>query len=210
MTTLMTEPLTESVIYTLPALPYAPDALQPVLSSQILELHHGTHHAGYVKAANELVEKLAELPAADDPSALLRSLSFNVGAHVLHSLFWKSMTPSGSAASAVSAPFNAAIERDFGSHATMTGRMTNAVAKLSGSGWATLSWEPIGRRLVVGQLHDHQHDHILGAVPLLVIDGWEHAYYLQYQSKRADWAKAFFDVADWAGASERFAVASGA
>jgi Fe-Mn family superoxide dismutase len=187
--------------YVLPDLPYAPDALAPVLSPQLMELHHDKHHAAYVKAANTLLEELADLPADADPSDLTAALSFNVGGHVLHSVFWTSMTPDQAPASPQLA---AAITESFGSQAALEKRMAMTVAKLRGSGWAMLSWEPLSQRLIVQQVHDHQSGLVACSTPILLIDGWEHAYYLDYKADRASWGERFFEVADWVSASERF------
>ena len=190
--------------YSLPDLPYAPDALQPIISARTMELHHGTHHAAYVKAANEISSKLTDLEVDADPSALLRALAFNVSGHVLHSLFWTSMTPGGSTPSAA---LDNAIVASFGSISALEKRMSATIAKLSGSGWAVLAWEPNACQLVISQGHDHQSELIVGTSPLLVIDGWEHAYYLDYTSEKAKWADKFFEVADWTSASDRFDAA---
>jgi superoxide dismutase, Fe-Mn family len=191
--------------YVLPELDYELDALEPVVSSEIMDLHLNTHHAAYVKAANTALEKLDALAADEDPSPLLRALSFNVGGHALHSLFWTSMSPTGGKPSSVLAD---EITRSFGSMDVLKARMTATLAKLAGSGWAALCWEPIARRLLVSQIHDHQSEMIAGASPLLVLDGWEHAYYLDYKANRAGWAEKFFDVADWDHASARFEAAA--
>jgi superoxide dismutase, Fe-Mn family len=196
----MTSSPAASAPYTLPVLPYALDALAPIVSAELMDLHVNKHHASYVKKANELVEQLVVMPV-EDPTPLLRALSFHISAHVLHSLFWKSMTP---APTAPSEALSAEINRAFGSAAALRGHLSAAVAKLAGSGWAALVWEPIAGRLVVTQIHDHQHDVIIGATPLLVIDGWEHAYYLDYHSDREGWGRKFFELADWANASSIF------
>jgi Fe-Mn family superoxide dismutase len=198
----------EPAAYALPDLAYGYDALEPVISARIMELHHGTHHATYVKTANEVLEKLEGVAPGDDPSALVRSLSFNVSGHVLHSLFWNSMSPDGGGTPPES--LESAIGASFGSMEVLQGRMTETIEKLSGSGWAALSWEPLGSRLLVSQIHDHQNDQLAGATPLLVIDGWEHAYYLQYEAAKAKWAKAFWDVVDWKGVAARFEIARSA
>ena len=191
--------------YVLPDLPYAAAALEPTLSARIMELHHGTHHAAYVKAANELTDKLSSLTTGDDPTPLQRSLAFNLSGHRLHSLFWTSMTPDGGGEP--EGALGAAVASCFGDTKTLIGRMTLTIEKLSGSGWAALSLDPLGQRLVVSQIHDHQHDHAIGLEPLLVIDGWEHAYYLQYEAAKAKWAAAFWDVVDWKSAGARFGAA---
>jgi superoxide dismutase, Fe-Mn family len=193
--------MTTIEMYTLPNLPYSTDALEPVISKRIMELHHGTHHASYVKAANLLTDELRALPADKDPSSLERALSFNVSGHRLHSLFWECMAPGGKGSP--SAELAMRIEESFGSVDTLKTRMSMTVEKLAGSGWAALIWEPVGRRLIVSQIHDHQHDQVLGGTPILVIDGWEHAYYLQYEAARAKWAVAFWNIVDWDATSRR-------
>ena len=194
-------------VYVLADLPYDHDALAPVVIPRIMELHHGTHHRAYVTNANALVERIASLPAGDDPGALLRALSFNVSGHVLHELFWSSMSPTTSAPGPLLA---GELTRAFGSVDHAKGVLTASVAKLAGSGWGLLSWEPVSRRLVASQAHDHQHDVLVGSVPILAIDGWEHAYYLQYEADRAGWAKAFWEICNWAGVEERLRTAMGA
>ena len=199
--------MTTNSAYTLPNLSYELDALAPVISEQIMTLHHGTHHQAYVKGANETLEKLAELAPSDDPSPLLRALSFHVSGHALHSLFWNSMTPNGSGVP--SPALKVHIDSSFGSIEKLVGRLTTTVEKLSGSGWAALVWEPTASRLLVTQIHDHQHDQITGATPVLVIDAWEHAFYLQYGAAKAKWAKAFWDIADWEGVAARVDAITG-
>ena len=196
-----TSPAPATGPYTLADLPYDYDALAPVVRARIMELHHGTHHRAYVNNANQLLDRISSIPEADDPSALLRALSFNVSGHVLHNLFWHSMSPQGGGQPG--AFTTAELETAYGSVSRAKGLLTASVAKLAGSGWGVLSWEPLAGRLVISQVHDHQHDALVGAVPLLAIDGWEHAYYLQYEANRAAWAAAFWDIVDWAGVEAR-------
>jgi superoxide dismutase, Fe-Mn family len=190
-----------TTLYELPNLPYPLNALEPVISERIMELHHGTHHAAYVKNANELSEALQALDPTADPTPLVRALAFNVSGHRLHSLFWECMSPDGGGQP--SAELEAELAQYFGSVEALKGQMTKALEKLSGSGWAALVWEPTAQRLVVTQIHDHQHDQITGAEPILVIDGWEHAYYLQYEAGKAKWAAAFWDIVNWDGIGRR-------
>lgn len=192
---------TQQAVFVLPELPYQIDALEPVVSSRIMELHHGTHHAAYVNTANELIEKLAALAPDGDSVTLERSLNFNVSGHVLHSLFWTCMSPRGGGQP--EGGFAERLTDTFGSVDHMIAKLTTAVSTLSGSGWGALVWEPTADRLFVTQIHDHQNDHIAGSVPLLVIDGWEHAYYLQYEAAKAKWAKAFWDIVDWKRVASR-------
>ncbi len=193
--------------YTLPDLPYAFDALAPLISEKAMHLHHDKHHASYVKAANETLEKLGTLAEDVDAVPLLKKLAFNASGHALHSLYWTSIRPESTKPTSDLA---AALKTSFGSAENASALLTSAVTNLSGSGWAAMVWEPIGGRLLVTQIHDHQSEHIAGAVPILALDGWEHAYYLDHQSDRAGWARQIVEVVDWASASQRFDDAAGA
>lgn len=188
--------------YHLPDLPYSHDALLPVLSSRTMELHHGTHHSGYVRNANATLDKIRDLPTDSDPTPLLRKLAFHVSGHVMHSLFWTNLTPYGKGLP--NGALLAAIERDLGGLDHLRAQLTAAITHMEGSGWAMLAWESTAQRLLVTQIRDHQLDSIPGAVPLLVIDGWEHAYYLDYTANRSRWAGACWDIIDWPEVSARF------
>jgi superoxide dismutase, Fe-Mn family len=184
--------------YTLPKLTYGYDALEPKLSSEILELHHSKHHAAYVKGANDALEQLAEARQRDrfaDIGQLQKNLAFHVSGHVLHSLLWKNMSPSGGGRP--SGSLAAAIDSNFGSFDAFKAHLTSAAAAVQGSGWGALSWEPLGKRLVVEQVFDHQGNIGNGTLPILVVDMWEHAYYLQYQNRKNDWVKSFWDLVNW-------------
>lgn len=191
--------------YALPELPYGYADLEPVYSREILELHHDKHHAAYVDGLNKALEALAHAREADDwthVAALEKTLAFNLSGHVLHSLFWRNLTPqppSGGPAG----DLRTAIERDFGTADGMREQMTQAAVTIQGSGWAALSWEPVGRRLIVEQIHDHQDTHASTSIPLLVLDMWEHAYYLQYRNDKKKWANAFWDIVNWPDVASR-------
>jgi Fe-Mn family superoxide dismutase len=200
------ETLPAAAPYALPPLPYAYDALQPAISQEILKIHHDKHHAGYVAGLNKTLEKLqAAREDAAQITALSRDLAFHGSGHVLHSLYWKSMTPGGSAAPA--GLLGQAIDRDFGSLKSFMAQFANASKAVEGSGWAVLGYEPLGRRLLALQSEKHQNLAIWGIVPLMVCDVWEHAYYLQYQNRRADYVDAFMKLIDWPGTAKRFAKA---
>lgn len=192
--------------YQLPDLPYDYDALEPHVSAKVMELHHDKHHAGYVKGANSTLEQLMEARSGEaDPVtivALERALAFHAGGHLLHSLFWTCMSPEGGGKP--EGDLAAAIADSFGSLDGFRREVDGCLAGLQGSGWAVLSWEPVGERLVVQQVADHQGQLIVGANPLLVVDGWEHAYYLDRLNDRAAWVDAFFEVVDWQSTAERF------
>ena len=191
--------------YKLPELPYDYAALEPHYSAQLLELHHKKHHAAYVTGANTALEKLAEARAKEDFAAinqLAKSFAFNLSGHVLHSLFWKNLSPKGGGEP--QGELGAAIQEYFGSFAGMKGQLTEAATNIQGSGWGALAWEPLGKQLVVEQVYDHQGNIGNGTVPLLVLDMWEHAYYLQYQHAKGDWVTAFWKVVNWEDVAQRF------
>ena len=192
--------------YTLPELPYDYSALEPHYAAKVLELHHDKHHAAYVKGANTTLEKLAEARAKEDFAAinqLQKNLAFHLSGHVLHSLMWKNLSPHGGGQP--EGELAAAINEAFSSFAAMQHQASEAAINIQGSGWSTLAWEPVGRRLVVEQVHDHQGNIGNGTVPLLVLDMWEHAYYLQYKNVKDDWVKAFWKLVNWDDVSSRFA-----
>ncbi len=177
--------------YVLPDLDYDFGALEPHISGALMELHHGAHHKAYVAKANATLEKLEEARHARDLEqlpGLERALAFNVSGHVLHSIFWKNLVPGGGGEPA--GELGRLVERDFGGFEPFKAQMTEAAATIMGSGWAALAWEPLASRLVVCQIYDHQSNVNQGGVPLMVIDAWEHAYYLQYRNQK----KAFFDA----------------
>jgi Fe-Mn family superoxide dismutase len=192
--------------YVLPDLPYEYSALEPHYSARMLELHHDKHHAAYVEGANATLEKLAaarEGGRFDALNQLQKSLAFHVSGHILHSVFWKNMSPHGGGQP--QGELRAAIDEYLGSFDAMRGQLSEAAKSLQGSGWGALAWEPAGGRLVIEQIHDHQGNIGNGTVPLLVLDMWEHAYYLQYQNVKADWVTAFWNLVNWQDVAERFA-----
>jgi Fe-Mn family superoxide dismutase len=191
-------------VYSLPDLAYDYAALEPHLSAEILELHHDKHHAAYVTGANTTLEKLESARASDDfgtINQLEKNLAFHVSGHVLHSLFWKNLSPDGGGKP--EGDLSAAIDDGFGSFEAFKGQLTEAALGVQGSGWGVLAWEPLGGRLVVEQVYDHQSNVSQAASPLLVLDMWEHAYYLQYKNVKADWVKSFWEIANWPDVAAR-------
>jgi Fe-Mn family superoxide dismutase len=194
--------------YTLPDLPYDPGALEPHLAADILALHHGKHHAAYVNGANATLEKLEAARASGDYAAIVgleKTLAFNVSGHVLHAVYWQNMSPDGG--DKPTGELAAAIEEHFGSFDAFRAQLTQATVTVQGSGWGTLVWEPLGQRLLVTQVYDHQSNLAQDSRNLLVIDAWEHAYYLQYKNVRADYVEAFWNVVNWDDVAARFAAA---
>ncbi len=194
--------------YLLPELGYDPGALEPHISGRIVELHHGTHHAAYVRGANRALEQLAELRASGDfdrITMLEKNLAFHVSGHVLHSVQWTNLSADGGGEPG--GALGEAIDDAFGGPDAFRAQMTRAATTVQGSGWAAASWEPMAGQLVVHQIHDHQGNHSQGSVPLLVIDAWEHAYYLQYESRRDDYVAAVWNLVDWTDVERRYHAA---
>src|ERR1700746_2647415 len=143
--------------YTLPNLPYDYAALEPHYSARLLELHHDKHHAGYVAGANTTLEKLAEARDREDFAAinqLQKNLAFHLSGHVLHSLFWRNMSPHGGGEPG--GELADAVNESFGSVANLKGQLNEAALNVQGSGWGTLAWEPLAKRLRDGQGDGHQ------------------------------------------------------
>lgn len=191
--------------YALPDLRYDYGALEPHISGKILELHHDKHHAAYVKGANDTLEQLDEARHKGDLGRLAfleRALAFNLSGHILHSIFWQNLTPKGGGCPG--GELAAAIERDFGGFDQLKRQLVQTASTIMGSGWAALVWEPVGGRLLTTQIYDHQSNLSQGGIPLLVLDAWEHAFYLQYQNRKAEFFEAVWNVWNWADAEARF------
>ena len=194
--------------YALPELPYSPGALEPHYSGEIISLHHDKHHAAYVKGANDTLDALAAAREAGDfgnINQLSRSFAFHVSGHVLHSIFWTNMSPDGGGRP--EGELATAIDEFFGGFDALQAQLTAATVNVQGIGWGALAWEPVAGKLIVEQIYDHQGNVGAGSVPLLVIDAWEHAFYLQYKNVRADFVKAFWNIVNWPNVAERFAAA---
>ena len=195
--------------YTLPDLDYDYGALEPHISGHINELHHSKHHAAYVKGANDALAKLAEARDLDDHAAIVlheKNLAFNLGGHINHSIWWKNLSPDGGGKP--TGDLAAAIDGAFGSFDKFRAQFSAAANGLQGSGWAVLGYDGLGERLLTFQLYDQQANVPVGIVPLLAVDMWEHAYYLQYKNVKADYVKAFWNVVNWADVDRRFAAAA--
>ncbi|HET6672764.1 MAG TPA: superoxide dismutase [Agromyces sp.] len=196
------------VDYTLPDLPYDYAALEPSISATIMELHHSKHHQAYVTGANTALAQLAEARDSDNlanVNKLEKDLAFNLGGHVNHSVFWTNMSPDGG--DRPTGDLAAAIDDDFGSFDKFRAHFTATALGVQGSGWAVLAWDSIGQRLIMLQFFDQQANLPAGIVPLLMLDVWEHAYYLDYKNVRADYVKAFWNIVNWANVQERFSAA---
>ena len=197
--------------FTLPPLPYAADALEPLYAKQTLELHHDKHHGQAVADLNKAMEALQAARKSGDYGAiapLCRAVAFNGGSHSLHSLFWHSMRPPPKDGEPPAPPADLAkaIQESFSSVAACQAQLAAACRDVQGGGWGVLAYEPISARLVILQCEKHQDLGLWGVTPLLVCDVWEHAYYLQYQNRRPDWVAAWAKLANWDFAAERYAA----
>ncbi|KRF31320.1 superoxide dismutase [Yonghaparkia sp. Soil809] len=195
-------------VYSLPDLPYDYAALEPHISARIMELHHSKHHAAYVTGANTALEKMAEARESGDfanINRLEKDLAFHLGGHVNHSIFWTNLSPEGG--DKPEGELASAIDEFFGSFDKFVAHFTAASMGIQGSGWGVLSWDPIGRRLVIQQLFDQQGNTAQATVPLLQLDMWEHAFYLDYVNVKADYVKAFWNIVNWKNVAERFQAA---
>ncbi len=194
--------------YTLPELPYDYSALEPHISGKIMELHHDKHHATYVAGANAALDALAAARQADDFSAINlaeKNLSFNLGGHINHSIFWHNLSPNGGGRP--EGELAAAIDDSFGSFDAFQKQFTAAALGLQGSGWSVLAYDSVSGGLVIFQLFDQQNNVPVGTIPLLMLDMWEHAFYLDYLNVKADYVKAFWNIVNWEDAAARLASA---
>jgi Fe-Mn family superoxide dismutase len=190
--------------YTLPDLPYDYAALEPHISGKIMQLHHDKHHRAYVTGANDALDGLAAAREKKDFSSIAtleRALAFHVSGHVLHSLFWQNMAPK--AGGEPSGPLADQIKEDFGTFQAFRAQLTSAAMTITGSGWAALVWEPVSKRLITTQIHDHQSETAQGGAPILVLDAWEHAYYLQYGPEKKSFFEAVWNVWNWQDVAAR-------
>lgn len=194
--------------YTLPELPYDYAALEPHISGKIMQLHHDKHHQAYVTGANTALEQLAEARDSGNLAAvnkLEKDLAFNVGGHVNHTIFWNNLSPEG--ADRPEGELAAAINEFFGDFDKFQAHFTATAMGVQGSGWAVLAWDSLGQRANIVQLFDQQGNLPACTIPLLMLDVWEHAYYLDYLNVRADYVKAFWNIANWADVAKRFEAA---
>jgi Fe-Mn family superoxide dismutase len=188
-------------------LPYNTDYLEPFMDAETLHLHHTFHHGGAVKGANKDIEMIKSVMNSGDFTLAdhwTKKLSFHLSSHILHSIFWTNLA---NKKSQPTGDLLKRIEKDFGS----TNKMQEMIAKISksieGSGWGILAYQPFSDNLVVLQCENHHKLTVWGAVPLLVIDVWEHAYYLKYKNKRGDFVDALMNIINWDNVAQRYDIA---
>jgi Fe-Mn family superoxide dismutase len=197
--------------YVLPPLPYKSDELEPVIDKATMELHHGKHHAAYVAGANRALKELAGIRDGGDAGLVrhwARELSFHLGGHVNHTLFWNMMAPAGKGGGGEpTGALIAAIRRDFGSFDKFVAHFKANALQVEGGGWGWLVLDTLSKRLVLIQMESQQDRFIAGAVPILGVDVWEHAYYLKYQNKRSEYVDAFMKAVNWRFCEQLFDAA---
>ena len=187
--------------FTLPKLPYDYAALAPYISEQQLKLHHDKHHQAYVNGGNAAFEKLDKARkenAEIDVKAALKELSFNVGGHILHSIFWTNLAPAGKGGGGnPSGAIADLIDRNFGSFERFKKEFTMAATSAEGSGWAALAMHPCVNRPLIMQIEKHNVNVYPTFNILMVLDVWEHAYYLDYKNERPKFVEAFWNIVNW-------------
>jgi len=194
--------------YQLPPLPYDYGDLEPYIDAETMKLHHDKHHAAYVKGANAAfaeLERIRQVGAEEVARirAVTEELSFHTCGHILHSLLWQCMKKGGGGDPPAGSELHTLITRDFGNLIAFKAQFSAAAQQVHGSGWAVLVFEPLARRLLIVQAEKHQNLAVWGGMPLLVLDVWEHAYYLRYQNRRSDYIKAFWEVVNWEHVQQR-------
>ena len=194
--------------YSLPELSYDYAALEPNISARIMELHHSKHHAAYVAGANLALEQLAEARESNNfanVNKFSKDLAFHLGGHTNHSIFWNNLSPEGG--DKPEGELAAAIDDAFGSFDAFRAHFSAAAMGIQGSGWALLSYEGLGGNMIIEQLFDQQGNVPVATTPLLMLDMWEHAFYLDYVNVKADYVKAFWNIVNWADVAKRFEAA---
>ncbi|CAG9831648.1 unnamed protein product [Diabrotica balteata] len=196
--------------HTLPELPYEYAALEPIISRDIMSLHHSKHHNTYVTNLNAAEEKLQAAASKGDINTVISlapALKFNGGGHLNHSIFWQNLSPSKSNPSA---ELCTAVNEAFGSFDNMKKQLSAVTTAIQGSGWGWLGYNPNSKKVQIATCANQDPlQATTGLVPLLGIDVWEHAYYLQYKNVRADYVNAIFEIVNWKDVSERYKKASG-
>ncbi len=193
----------------LPPLPYGYSALEPIISAESLRIHHDILHQNYVNNLNKAELELQKARTAGDFPQISyweNQLAFNGSGHILHSVFWTIMTPLGRGGQP--GPLTTSLINEyFGNFAAFKKQFSEAAAAAEGSGWGILVWNPAWRRAEILTALVHQNGTQWGSIPVLVVDVWEHAYYLNYQNRRPQWIENWWRLVDWNEVERRFALA---
>lgn len=189
----------------LPPLPYAYNALEPVIAEEIMRLHHSKHHQSYVNGLNKAEKEMQKARQTGDFGLIKhweREAAFNGAGHYLHTIFWSIMSPNGGGSP--KGQLGKAINDSFGSFDQFKKHFSEAAKNVEAVGWAILVWSPRSHRLEILQAEKHQNLSQWDVVPLLVLDVWEHAYYLQYKNERAKYVENWWKVVNWKEVEQRF------
>ena len=210
----MTQTQEHILVFELPQLPYALNALEPVISEEIMSLHYNKHHKTYVTNLNKAMEQYAEAEAKSDLPALValqQAIRFNGGGHINHSIFWTNLAPKNQGGGTPpQGKLADAINKEFGSLDKFIEQFSAKTVAIQGSGWGWLGFNKAKNRLEIITCDNQDPLSTKGLVPLLGIDVWEHAYYLQYKNVRADYVKEIWSIINWKNVAERYAAAGGA
>jgi Fe-Mn family superoxide dismutase len=194
--------------YQLPELPYDFSALEPVISAEIMQLHYSKHHNAYVTNLNAAMEKYMDAESRGDVAAMIglqQAIKFNGGGHVNHSIFWTNLAPHGKGGGeSPSGELLKAIQTEFGSFESCIEKFSAATVAIQGSGWGWLGFNKANGRLVMTTCANQDPLSTQNFIPLLGIDVWEHAYYLQYKNVRADYVKNIWKIVHWKNVEERY------
>ena len=193
-------------LYVLPELPYGYDTLTPHISEELLRIHHGKHHAAYVNGANSILQKMDEARVDNtdfDAKNIFKGLSFHIGGHLLHSLFWANLAPVGKGGGMPVGPIATAINGEYGSFDRFKKLFSQVAISTEGSGWATLTFCKGTKRPIIMQVEKHNANVYPMFEILMVLDIWEHAYYLDYKNDRVKFVEAFWEIVNWTKVNER-------
>lgn len=197
--------------FKLPELPYDFNALEPVIAAEIMELHYTKHHQGYVNNLNTALAKSDEAMAKGDLSAMVglqQAVKFNGGGHINHSIFWTNLAPvKKGGGEAPKGELAAALQKKFGSLEEFIEKFSALTVAIQGSGWGWLGYNKGAKELVIATCANQDPLSTQGHVPLLGVDVWEHAYYIQYKSARAEYVKNIWKIVNWKNVEERFKLA---
>lgn len=203
--------MTGHVLYKLPELSYDFNALEPVISAEIMQIHYSKHHNAYVTNLNVALEKYYEAESRADIATMIglqQAIRFNGGGHVNHSIFWTNLAPiSHGGGVFLDGALSQALLKEFGSFESFKEKFTSLLVGIQGSGWGWLGYNPSTARLVITSCNNQDPLSTQGLIPLLGVDVWEHAYYLQYKNVRADYVKNIWNIVNWKNVEDRFALA---
>ena len=195
--------------YELPPLPYKVDALEPHISKDIVDVHYNGHHKGYVNGANQFLERMEKVIKGElqsgqyDVQGLMRGLVFNINGHKLHAIYWQNMAPAGKGGGKPGGLLADLIDKQFGSFERFKQVFTETANSLPGTGWTVLYYDTETGNLQIMTIENHFLNQIIELPVLLIVDEFEHAYYLQYKNKRADYINAWWNVVNWDDAENR-------